>query len=481
MDLLDSYNCRMDPVTAFKKCLKLIPTAERARFNEVFEFSKKHLSPLSRRSGENYFQHGAEVAATLHDTQPDLSLCRVLLLHDLLVHPNGENLLKKAPLSSEEKRLVRHMHELRRLNIDKDTKDLDFVILEFSQDSRLLLMRMAHRLNDLRHIDRFEDPLKTQILSESLHMYTAIAGRLGLHAWRYEMEDLCFRRLYPTLAQKLAQEFEKVKVLDEACLEHTKHYLLKEIRAKNIEATVELRIKSIYSTYRKMVQKKRSFHELTDRLALRIIVNQRDECYPILGIVHRLMHPIPGKLKDYIGAPKENGYRSLHTVVYPLPGVTEQPIEIQIRSWEMDAECEYGVAAHHLYKERTSNLTSNFSRVNLFRNLEILKTEARSPAEFETALLSYFNEDIVLVFDAKNHLYHFKKPATALDFVCLVHGKRCGRLKSVHINGRERSLHTLLHDGDVVDAQFGRQWVYDRKWRSLVQHERSKEVLKQLS
>lgn len=470
----------MATIASLEYFLQKIPFKEKARFRAAYVFAREQLSGVLRRSGENYFVHGAEVAQALFEINPDPSLARVLLLHDLLVHPEGAALLKISPLTAEEKKLVQRMHALRRLNIDQDTHDLDYVITEFSQDGRLLVMRMAHRLNDIRHIDRFSNFLKNHIANESLHMYTAIAGRLGLHAWRYEMEDLCFRLLYPDIARRLDEQFKASADLDRTCLHHTRDFLTKEFRKNKVSPRIEMRIKSVYSTYRKMVEKKRGFHELTDRLALRIVVDDLEDCYRVLGMVHRIMHPIPGKLKDYIGAPKQNGYQSLHTVVYPLPGVTEQPMEIQIRTQEMDSVCEYGVAAHHLYKEKASVLGTHRARVDLFRNLEILKTQARSPEEFETALRNYFKEEQLLIFDSANHLYHLKKPATALDFACLVYGKRCSRLKKVRVNGRDQILSTPLHDGDVVEVQFGRLFSYERQWRSLVLHQKSKEVLKAL-
>jgi GTP pyrophosphokinase len=193
------------------------------------------------------------------------------------------------------------------------------------------------------------------------------------------------------------------------------------------------------------------------------------------------MHPIPGKLKDYIGAPKENGYRSIHTVVYPLPGVTEQPIEIQIRTEEMDKECEYGTLNHSDYKHFLYTLRTQPTRVQLFRNLETLRHEARSPKQFAVALRTYFDDDHLAIFDAKNNLYHMKEPVTALDFVCHAFGKRCAFLRSVRINGRELSMDSLLHDGDTVEPVFGRKRNLQKNWASLCRSSFSEELIGELS
>ena len=452
----------------------------RSKLETVCNFGCAHLSSLTRRSGESYATHGCEVAATLRELTDDPSLLSVAILHDILVHEEGESLLARAPLSDEEQSLIRHMHELRRLHIDANTMDLDRTLDAFTGDARLLPLRMAHRLNDVRHLHRFPKKLQRQIAHETLHMYSAIAGRLGMHRWRYEMEDVSFRLLQPRIVSNLEKTIEGHRALDIACLEHTRDYLREKLIEEGIEVSIDFRIKSLYSTYRKMLLKRRSFEELLDRLALRIVVPSTGLCYAALGIVHASLHPVPGKLKDYIGAPKENGYRSIHTVVYPLPGVTEQPIEIQIRTKEMQEECEYGIAKHGEYKNALYALHTRSSRVNLFRNLQNLREEARSPKQFETALRTYFREDHIALFDAGNTLYHLKHPASALDFLVELHGKRCKFLKTVRINGRERPIDTLLHDGDTVDALFQRESSAKASWVHACKHPASRRLLREI-
>ena len=224
-----------------------------------------------------------------------------------------------------------------------------------------------------------------------------------------------------------------------------------------MHADVQTRIKNLYSTFRKMVVKHRRFEEGTDRLALRIIVPTIDDCYRALGIVHGRMRPIPGKLKDYIGAPKENGYRSIHTVVFPLPGVTEQPIEIQIRTAAMHDECEFGLANHNAYKEYAYALNVRPARVSLFQNLVSLHASARSPQKFEDALRTYFSRDQLIIFDADGAMYHLPKPSLAADFVRLAAPKREPFLASIRINGRAQRPDMPLHDGDTVEMRFGQR------------------------
>ncbi|HLD71860.1 MAG TPA: HD domain-containing protein [Candidatus Peribacteraceae bacterium] len=436
----------------------------RKKLDRVIAFGKKHLSEMKRRTGETYVDHGLEVAQVLCELSESHELLSIAVLHDLLVHPNGEELLRQSPLSEEERSIVTEMHRLRRLHIDADTHDLDRVLDAFVKDHRMLVLRMAHRLNDVRHLQRFAGKLRREVANETLHMYTAIAGRMGFHKWRYEMEDICFLLLYPKAANHLQGLFDGARRLDEACLRHAQKYLQERFHESGIISAIDWRIKGLYSTYRKMIVRQRSFAELTDRLALRILVSNIEDCYHALGLVHGRMHPIPGKLKDYIGAPKENGYRSIHTVVYPLPGVTEQPIEIQIRTYEMHRECEEGGSSHTAYKDLSYALRSPPARVHLFRNLESLRAEARSPKQFEQALRTYFREDRIMVFDTDNNLYHLKKPSSVLDFGWMAVGMRVHSLKAARVNGRKQGFETLLHDGDTVELQFGRGRQLKREW-----------------
>ncbi len=448
------------------------------RVGRVYAFAKKYLRTVRRRSGESYFQHGCEVARTALEVRRDPLYAVSAILHDVQVHPLGEELLKQASVDDDERFLIREMHVLRRLHIDASTQDLDKVISAFSTDSRLLLLRMAHRLNDVRHLERFTGKLRRDLASETLHMYAPIAGRLGFYAWRYEMEDFSFAVLQPKLDAKLRKKFSNLRPFDLTCLRQTQRFLRQKLKDAGIHADIDFRIKSVYSTYRKMLLKHRKFEELTDRLALRVIVPDINACYAALGIVHQMMHPVPGKLKDYIGAPKENGYRSIHTAVYPMPGVTDQPMEIQIRTAAMHQECEFGAAAHSDYKHMRYRLSTKTSRVDIFRNLETLRLEANSPEKFEQTLRTYFRQDHLVIFDEKNNISHIKKPATAMDYICLAKPERCRFLKEVKVNGKIDHFDTVLKDGDVIEARFGRRISVRPEWMYMCRQNYSRLFLK---
>lgn len=465
----------------FSPLAKNLGTEESQALRLVYDYAKKTLSGVSRRSGESYFQHGCEVAKTLKEVSDDPNLLAVAILHDIQVHPSGARLLREAPLTDDQRRMVRGMYRLRRLHIDENTQDLDYVVDLVMKDPRLVVLRMAHRLNDVRSLDRFQGNLRSRLAKETLHMYTAIAGRLSMNTWRTELEDRCFVELYPQPAESLRLLMEKSRDLDIACLQHAKRFVQKKLKEHGISCRIEGRIKGLYSSYRKMLLKQRTFPELTDRLALRVILDETVDCYKTLWIVHQNMNPMPGKLKDYIGTPKENGYRSIHTVVYPIPGVTDRPIELQIRTAEMHQECEFGMAAHSKYKRLNYKLKSRGSRVNLFRNLSVLRQGVETPDQFRTVLQKHFLENKMLVFDEHSNVYYLQKPSTALDFACAAYGRKVGRLKKVRVNGRVQALGTHLQDGDTIEVQFGKQRQLKRNWRDYCEVEPNRALIQGLS
>ncbi len=452
----------------------------RTRVLSVSKICTKYLQDVERRTGNSYAEHCHDVAAVLAEVTTDPSLLIVALVHDIEVHVHGHALLKKITLSSQERKLVSDMHDLRRLHIDENTKDLDRVMEAFASDPRLLWLRMAHRLNDVRNIKAFPKALQKKIGRETLHMYAAIAGRLSLHAWRHEMEDICFHIVQPEAAAALQKQFTIYETNDRRCLSHVRELLLGELSKQGIKADISGRTKSLYSTYRKMIVKGRRFEELTDRLAVRVLVDRLDDCYRALGIVHSVLHPIPGKLKDYIGAPKENGYRSIHTVVYPLPGVSEYPVEIQIRTHDMHRECEYGSSRHADYKHSLYTFNAPQTQVDLFQNFFILRESARTPEQFERALRNYFDDSRIAIFDAKNNLYHFSVPVAAIDVACHFAAKRSQYLKGVRINGRSAPPEALLKDGDTVEPEFGRQMLVKQAWLKACRKTTTKRLLKKL-
>lgn len=434
---------------------------------------------MPRYGREAYADHCWSVAMIASELTDDVTLLSAAALHDLLLLPDGKRMLRNAPVSADTRRLIRGMYRLRNLNIDASRADLDRFIAAFTSEPGLLLLRMAHRMHDVRKLHSLPEPLRSKVAAETLHMYTAIAGRLGLHRWRTEMEDTCFAALHPEEYRNIKKLYDKHADADAFCLRHARTFLRRHLRKAGIDAQLDTRRKGLYSAYRKMIIKQRPFRELTDRLAVRILVDSAEDCYRALGVVHSVMHPMPGKLKDYIGAPKENGYRSIHTVVFPLPGITQHSIEIQIRTKDMHNECEYGFASHGRYKDAVHMLDRRHTMVNLLRNVQLLHAEAHSPKHFSDALRTYFRGDHLLIFDQRNHLTHIRAPATVLDYACSLHGDRCRRLAEARVNGRIAPFDTPLSDGDTVELRFGRTVTNTGSWIVACQQKATRKMVKE--
>lgn len=402
-----------------------------AKVLSVYEFSKAYLREVSKVTGETAFRHCCEITKIVKEATQDASLLSVSLLHDILLSPKGMELLQKSPLTQKEQQLIVKINVLRKLKISKNYKDLDFLLKSFDKDPSLLIIRMAHYLSYIRNIRQLDRNSRKQFTYEMLHIYAPIAGKLGFNVWRIEMEDVSFSVLHPRIFKKLQTEFAKIEKIDQNCLNQTRKFLSKKLKQVGIKAKISTRLKSIYSTYRKMVLKERALTLLTDRLALRVIVDQIEDCYRVLGLVHQHMHLTPGKIKDFIGFPKENGYRSIHTVVYPLPGITELPIEIQIRTHEMHNECEYGISAHCDYKQVKYPQIYSSVKLNLIKNFKLLKSDLKAPRQFQFSLKNHFNKHNLVLFDEKNNIYHFKKPFSVMDFAFNVYKKRACQLKLI--------------------------------------------------
>ncbi|QQS59548.1 bifunctional (p)ppGpp synthetase/guanosine-3',5'-bis(diphosphate) 3'-pyrophosphohydrolase [Candidatus Peregrinibacteria bacterium] len=428
------------------------------------ELANTHLSTIMRRTGESYAKHGEEVACVTFERTKNPSLIACALCHDIHLHPRGEEILRKSFFSESERNIIRSMHQLRRLHVDENTDDLEFAIQSFLENADIALLRLAHRVNDIRHITRFLLRLQKTISRETLFLYGVIAGSLGISAWRRELEDISFSVLHPRYFQKVLKSFSASSRFDNALLEKTETILREKMQRENIPAQIHKRMKGIYSTYKKLLLHHQSFREIPDRIAIRIITENEKDCYHILGIVHRLFPPSFEGFRDYIAAPKENGYQSLHTLVSPFPGENPQRIEVQIRTHRMHSQDEFGLASHARYKNAKYALTKGKMLGNLERGLLHLRAEVKSPEHFEQLLKSAIRERHIIIFDKENTPHTIDAPATLLDVACLLYKKRSAFIKEVRLNGRLEELASSVRNGDSVSFSFSRKKQATKKW-----------------
>lgn len=447
--------------------------ADAERVARVRAFAKKHLGGMKRPSGGDYAVHGREIAKVMKEVTDDPTLLNVAMLHDLPLHPDGERLLREAPLNREERELVRKMHALRHLQLDRDMEALNNALHAFIDEPRLLPLRITHRLVDIRMLRDIPGKLRTDLARETLSMYCAFAERLGMNRWRHEMEDGCFAYLYPKETAEIRRLLKQSEAQDRRDLSRAKAAIQRELKARGINAEIVVSRKCVYTTYTAMQRERKAFGELHDRLKLLVLTEDVQSCYGVLGVAHSLFHPMPGALKDYVSVPKDNGYQSVDTAVYPLAGVTRQPLRVNIRTRAMHEACEFGI-------ERGGRMlhTCN-SWLDMLRYLNQRKGDIRTPKQFAAVLRSYFGDGIT-IYDGNASMYRLQPPVSALDFACHVYGDSAARLHKIFRNCMPCPRETLLSDGDIVDVTFASETKLRPDWLKACRHRSSVALLGKL-
>ncbi len=350
----------------------------------------------------------------------------------------------------EPARLRTDTEDLRRL-------DLQRLLESFTSDLRTVVLTVVLRVDALaRAVDGLASPQAVPgpdaraYAREALDIYVPLCGRLGLGVLRQQLEDLAFQVLDPEGHGVLAREVAPLRKEDEAALALLRRAVSRQLTRAEIDARVEGRVKGLYSLHRKMVHSGKTLREVMDKLGLRIIVRSVPECYAVLGVMHTHYRPVDGRFKDYIGLPKDNGYQSLHTCVYPIHGISEKPVELQIRTEQMHMEAEFGVAAHWRYKSEQEAATEGARQMAWLRTLPRQHREASSHTDFVERLRRQVFEDHVVVFGPGGQRLRFPEGGTVADLVARL-GRGPAKTAGVRVNGKERGLDYELQDGDAVE------------------------------
>src|SRR5262245_9066847 len=427
------------------------------RIKEAYRFSDAaHLGQF-RKSGEPYITHPIAVAEVLVDWKLDAAAIQAALLHDVLEDSGvakQELAARFGPIVAE---LVDGVSKLDRLRFDSNeeqqAESFRKMLLAMARDVRVILIKLADRLHNVRTLDAMELEKRRRIARETLDIYAPIAHRLGLNAIYRELLEQSFARLHPLRYQTLQKAVLAARGNRREVLGKIFEGVRRALGAAKIKAEVYGREKTIYGIYRKMAEKRLSFSEVLDIYGLRIVVPTRAECYLALGVLHALFKPVPGRFKDYIAIPKVNGYQSLHTT---LIGPYAAPVEFQIRTQEMHHVAESGVAAHWLYKEDDSSLSELQSRTHQWLQslLEIQSQTGDSAELMENIKVDLF-PDKVYVFTPKGKIVSLPRGATPIDFAYSIHTDVGNRCVAVRINGDVQPLRTELRNGDVVEIVTG--------------------------
>lgn len=434
------------------------PNADEALLNKAYVYAMRKHGTQMRASGDPYFSHPLEVAAILTDLRLDDATIAVALLHDTIEDTDATRQEIDQSFGPEIGKLVDGLTKIKKLDLvskrAKQAENFRKLLLAIADDVRVLLVKLADRLHNMRTLHHVPPHKRFRIAEETMEIYAPLAGRMGMHDMREELEDIAFRHInaeaYSTITERLARLREKNKSL----ITDIGSNLYACLQLADIDARIKDREKRPYSIFRKMQHNSVAFEQLSDIYGFRIILNNIEECYQVLGLIHTTWPMVPGKFKDYISIPKQNDYRSIHTTVV---GPSRQRVELQIRTEEMDRIAEYGIAAHAIYKDGETGGRNIVKRTEesrayawLRHTLEMISGGETSEDFLENTRLELFH-DQVFCFTPKGRLIALPRGATPIDFAYAVHtdvGNTCVGCK---INGQMAPLVTELNNGDEVE------------------------------
>jgi len=446
------------------------PQADEALLNRAYVYAMRAHGTQVRASGDPYMSHPLEVAAILTDLKLDDATIVAAVLHDTIEDTEATREEIDRLFGSEIGELVDGLTKIRRLDLVSkkaaQAENLRKLLLAVSNDVRVLLVKLADRLHNMRTLHFVPPEKRARIAEETLDIYAPLAGRMGMQDMREELEELAFRHFKPEAYATISKRLEEVGQESGPLITEIEKELLNRLEASGLTAEVKGRLKRPYSIWRKMERKSVSFEQLSDIFGFRVIVEKEADCYRVLGIVHRAWPSVPGRFKDYISTPKQNDYRSIHTTVV---GPSRQRVELQIRSRQMDEIADYGIAAHALYKDNNAGGTeARESRAYtwLRRTVETL-AEGDSPEEFlEHTKLELFL-DQVFCFTPKGRLIALPRGATSIDFAYAVHTVVGNSAVGCKVNGRIVPLLAELNNGDEVEIVCADGQVPPAAWESI--------------
>jgi len=424
------------------------------KVTRAYEFSAKAHEGQHRKSGEPYIHHPLEVANILADMHMDYPTLAAAILHDVIEDtPTLKDEIQKK-FGKGVAELVDGVSKLTQITFDTieqaQAHNFRKMLMAMSNDIRVILVKLADRLHNMRTLGALSAEKRRRIARETLEIYAPIAQRLGINNIRLELEELGFAILYPKRHRVLTEQVIKARGHRKEVITKIRNSLKRRMRQEKLPAQIAGREKHLYGIYQKMRLKDLSFSEVHDVYAFRIIVDSADDCYRALGIMHNLYKPVPGKFKDYIAIPKSNGYQSLHTVLFGTFGV---PIEVQIRTREMNDVAEAGIAAHWLYKEGGTHSRSGAHRRarEWLHNIMEMQTVAGNPEEFlEHVKIDLFPES-VYVFTPKGRIIELPRGATTVDFSYAIHTDVGNTCVGARVDRKLAPLGTLLSTGQTVE------------------------------
>ena len=459
------------------------PDVDKELLTRAFNYAAQHHEGQLRRSGEEFVRHPWEVAKVCAELRLDEQTVAAALLHDVVEDTGVELEDLRAEFGDEIAELVAGVTKLTRIQFQTreqaQAENYRRMIVAMADDPRVIPIKLADRLHNMRTIEHLPRQKQVQTSRETLEVYAPLAHRLGIHAFKWELEDLAFETLHPRKYEEIKTLVSERRADRESHVTEAAKLLTAELEKVDIPADISARAKHFYSIYSKMTKKGREFNEIYDLTAMRVVVERSGEegtrdCYGALGLIHSLWKPMPGRFKDFLAMPKFNGYRSLHTTVIGPEG---RPLEIQIRTREMHETAELGIAAHWAYKRGEA---ADEQWLAWVRQLMDWQADEADPREFMRNFRTDLFDDEVFVFTPKGEVKTLPAGSTPIDFAYAVHTDVGHRTVGAKVNARIVPLHYRLKSGDFVEiltAKTGRG--PSRDWMSLAASSRARNKIRQ--
>ena len=457
------------------------PNADVSLLSKAYYFANSAHGEQKRISGEPFIQHPLAVSRILAELELDLETLAAGLLHDVVEDTQITLQQIEKEFGAEVALLVDGVTKLSRLEYkskeERQAENLRKMFLAMAKDIRVILIKLADRLHNLRTLKYQPESKQKEIADETLEIFAPLAHRLGIYRLKWEMEDLAFHYKNPDKYSELRNQIASTRHKREEYIQEAIAALKDKIDAVGIKASIQGRPKHFYGIYSKMIRQQKDLSEIYDVLAVRIIVDSVRNCYASLGTVHTLWKPIPGQFNDYIAMPKSNMYQSLHTTVVGPGG---EPLEIQIRTKEMHRTAEYGIAAHWRYKEGGQTDTGFDEKLAWLRQLLEWQYDLRDAREFMESLKIDLFADTVFVFTPKGDVLEFPTGSVPIDFAYQVHTQVGHRCTGAKVNGRIVTLDYKLKNGDIVEIITSKQATGpSRDWLNIVKTSQAKSRIRQ--
>ncbi len=462
------------------KIKKYNPDGDFDLIKKAYNLAKESHKGQLRNSGEEYIIHPYNVALILAGMNMDTATIIAGLLHDVVEDTQVTYDEIKNEFGEEIAELVDGVTKLKKLNYrskqEKQAENIRKMVLAMAKDIRVIIVKLADRLHNMRTLEYMTEEKKREKATETLEIYAPLADRLGMSQMKWELEDLSLRYLDPQNYYKLVDMVNKRRNERESLINSIISTIGEQLKHVNIQAEIKGRPKNFYSIYKKMVVKGKTFDEIYDLSAVRVLVNDVKDCYGVLGVVHTLFKPIPGRFKDYIAMPKPNKYQSLHTTVIDNNGET---FEVQIRTYEMHQTAEYGIAAHWKYKSGVNKSTSFDENLTWLRQLLEWQKDLNDPNDFMETLKIDFFADEVFVFTPRGDVINLPEGSTPIDFAYRIHSAVGNTCVGAKVNGRIVPLNYRLQSGNIVDVLTNPNSGPSMDWLKIVKSPQAKKKITQ--